>query len=96
MALVPSDVVLAQQNVEYATDIKRRVAKGANKSQKILEKHLQTINHAISNSKQNVVKALLQARSLEKAKTQTLDIHNNLHRQLLEKDVLPGEICFST
>eukprot|EP01033_Poteriospumella_lacustris_P002854 gene2853-2078_t len=85
MALVPSDVVLAQQNVEYATDIKRRVAKGANKSQKILEKHLQTINHAISNSKQNVVKALLQARSLEKAKTQTLDIHNNLHRQLLEK-----------
>lgn len=80
-----SDTVIATHNVEFAADVKRRVAKGANKNKSILDHHIQNINQAITNSKQNVVKALLEARNLEKAKTQTIDIHNNLHRQLLEK-----------
>lgn len=85
MQLTASEAALAQQNMDYVAEMKRKVARGANKSDQILQRQLRSINEAIANSKQNVIKHILQSRSLEKSKEQVVDVHHALHDQLLDK-----------
>lgn len=77
--------LVAQDGLQFTSNIKKKVAKGGNANLELVQAHLRSIDSELIKTKQSIVRHVLESRKLEKSRSLVLQSQYMLQEQLFQK-----------
>lgn len=85
MSLTKSSSLIQDDN-QFLNSIKRKVSSGINRHEEILQRKLETLQLQLLQTKQNIVRNVIQTRAIEQSKVNVSEVQRSLYNHVIDKN----------